>query len=333
VGFVGRGSFVPNPESLPIFLERSGFPAVDLAIFREAVFGDETVADAAFRKLCSMLSPEGLIVIRHRKGRRRSLETGATDIVVRDVAGVDVSVVFRRHATVGQAIERQAASIRALSSAILGSLPEDPIRKRFPQPFLRRIVGAPPDMTLAVGGYGIYGRALMEILKSQNAERFRCENVVVWDNVKDKREFTSLGFRCYSPDDHDEWPANYLFAITPLDNEGMVAQLMALLTRHVTREGKTRLVVGGLDANGTRAFEILRDQPDIVAGRIELLAWSEEGDEEDASSRSWTPECGPFPSADTLVLLPSLSSGGMRERLERLGARRGESFIDNVLWC
>jgi hypothetical protein len=333
VGFTGRGSFVPNPESLPIFLERSGFQAVDLAVFREAVFGVEAIAAAAFRKLCSMLSPDGLIVVRRQNGRRRPLETGAADIVVRDVAGMDVSLVFRRESLVGQAIDEQTASIRALSSTVLGRLPEHPARTRFPEPFLGRIVGAPPDMTLAVGGYGIYGRALMDVLKSHNADRFRSENIVIWDNFKDKRELTSLGFRCYSPDEHDEWPANYLFAITPLDNETMVAQLMALLTRYLTREGKTRLVVGGLDANASRALAILRDQPDIVAGRIELLAWSEEGGQENAGSRGWTPECGPFPSADTLVLLPSISSGGMRERLERLGAQRGESFVDNLLWC
>jgi hypothetical protein len=34
-----------------------------------------------------------------------------------------------------------------------------------------------------------------------------------------------------------------------------------------------------------------------------------------------------------MVLLTSISSSGMRETLERLGARRGESFVDNVLWC
>jgi hypothetical protein len=206
-------------------------------------------------------------------------------------------------------------------------------QQRFPQPFLDRIVEAPHGQTPVLCGYGLYGRALHEYLKTQDARRFRYDRLVVWDNFKDSTELAALGFQTYLPDDHDEWPADYLFAITPLNNEGMLEQLTALLVRHLIRHGKRRIVVAGSDANARQALCMLEGYSPSAAG-IELCVWIDQADDRTVLPwKRWTLDEQAFPSEDTIVLLPAIESAGTRQQLEGLGGRPGDSFIDNILWC
>ncbi len=127
VGHKGHASFITDPQSFSAFLKNSGYPSLDIVLFRDGVFRDRAAAMKALRKSAAELSPAGLLLYKGSSDFPARKILSSAGLQVSSIPGFDVIIAYRSKALYGGFAKSRL--LKPLASSVLESLPMHVYRK------------------------------------------------------------------------------------------------------------------------------------------------------------------------------------------------------------